>query len=173
MSDDGMIELGRHGAFDIKLIVSRLKGIAKESGWPEVAVPVGVAVDLIVSLNDELARAKLHAAGLTNVSVAWQEKYAQALNAKCPHCHKRGLDQIEIERATDQPPERLGAGAETLARAFHEAYERLAPSFGYETRTETRDFDPTTKNGRLMVAVCDEIMRRALGTTDPASEGPK
>ena len=46
---------------------------------------------------------------------------------------------------------------ETLARRFHEAYERLAPSFGYETRTETRHFDPTTPNGRLMIAVCDEV----------------
>jgi hypothetical protein len=27
--------------------------------------------------------------------------------------------------------------AEELARAFHEAYERLAPSFGYETRRES------------------------------------
>lgn len=52
-----------------------------------------------------------------------------------------------------EPP----ADALALARRFHEAYERLAPSFGYETRTETRVFDPESKNGRLMVAVCAEI----------------
>lgn len=46
---------------------------------------------------------------------------------------------------------------ETLARRFHEAYERLAPSFGYETRAETRHFDPASDNGRLMIAVCAEI----------------
>ncbi len=40
----------------------------------------------------------------------------------------------------------------------HRAYERLAPSFGYETRQETRAFDPESKNGRLMVAVCGELM---------------
>jgi hypothetical protein len=45
-----------------------------------------------------------------------------------------------------------------LAMRFHEIYERLAPSFGYETRTETRKFDPTTPNGKLMIAVCGEIL---------------
>jgi hypothetical protein len=44
-----------------------------------------------------------------------------------------------------------------LARVFHEAYERLAPEFGYRTREETRRFDPETPNGRLMVAVCREV----------------
>jgi hypothetical protein len=46
-----------------------------------------------------------------------------------------------------------------LAQEFHDAYERLAPSFGYETRTETRQFDPTTPNGRLMVAVAEHILQ--------------
>lgn len=44
-----------------------------------------------------------------------------------------------------------------LAVLFHEIYERLAPSFGYETRADTKVFDPTTPNGRLMVAVCGEL----------------
>ncbi len=43
------------------------------------------------------------------------------------------------------------------ATKFHEVYERLAPSFGYETRPETRAFDPTSPNGRLMMAVCQEV----------------
>jgi hypothetical protein len=47
-----------------------------------------------------------------------------------------------------------------LAIYFHATYERLAPSFGYETRTETRVFDPNSKNGRLMVAVCEEMLQR-------------
>lgn len=53
------------------------------------------------------------------------------------------------------------AAALDLATRFHEAYERLAPSFGYETREETRTFDPESKTGRLMVAVCGEILRAA------------
>lgn len=47
--------------------------------------------------------------------------------------------------------------AEALAWQFHETYERLAPSFGYETRKETKAFDPDSPNGRLMIAVCQEV----------------
>ena len=54
---------------------------------------------------------------------------------------------------------------ETLARIFHKAYERLAPQFGYETRSDTREFDPSTPNGRLMIAVCGEV-RHALQVAD-------
>lgn len=48
--------------------------------------------------------------------------------------------------------------AKDLAVVFHEAYERLAPSFGYETREETRLFDENSDNGQLMIAVCSEIL---------------
>lgn len=50
-----------------------------------------------------------------------------------------------------------------VARRFHETYERLAPSFGYETRPDTRAFDPKSPNGKLMTAVCAELAR-ALST---------
>jgi hypothetical protein len=46
-----------------------------------------------------------------------------------------------------------------LARLFHETYERLAPSFGYTTRPETRHFNPDSPNGRLMIAACEEILK--------------
>ena len=44
-----------------------------------------------------------------------------------------------------------------IAKQFHETYERLAPSFGYETRKDTKAFDPNSPNGQLMTAVCQEI----------------
>lgn len=50
--------------------------------------------------------------------------------------------------------------SESLARKFHETYERLALQFGYETRQETKAFDPNTPNGRLMAAVCEEIIEK-------------
>jgi hypothetical protein len=66
---------------------------------------------------------------------------------------------LAADRLASRP---LGDG-EALARRFHEIYERLAPSFGYETRAETREFDPATPNGKLMIAVCQEV-----ATTIPA-----
>ena len=46
-----------------------------------------------------------------------------------------------------------------LAKRFHEAYERLAPSFGYTTRPETRRFNPDSPTGRLMIAVAPELLK--------------
>lgn len=48
--------------------------------------------------------------------------------------------------------------AEQLARLFHDTYERLAPQYGYETRDDTKQFDPTAPNGKLMIAVCGAIL---------------
>ena len=45
-----------------------------------------------------------------------------------------------------------------IATLFHDTYERLAPSFGYETRPDTKEFDPTTNNGKLMMATCSEVV---------------
>jgi hypothetical protein len=46
-----------------------------------------------------------------------------------------------------------------LAVLFHVTYEKLAPQKGYETRTETRIFQPDSANGKLMIATCAEIQR--------------
>ena len=45
------------------------------------------------------------------------------------------------------------------AKAFHEEYERLAPEFGYETRTESRTPWPPT-NADLMVATAAAVLER-------------
>jgi len=44
------------------------------------------------------------------------------------------------------------------AKLFHDTYERLAPSFGYETREDTKEFDPNSKNGKLMLEVCSIVL---------------
>lgn len=51
----------------------------------------------------------------------------------------------------------MGSALE-LAETFHEFYETLAPHYGYETRGDTKTFDPNSPNGRLMVAVCEKIL---------------
>lgn len=53
---------------------------------------------------------------------------------------------------------------EELARHFHEAYERLAPSFKYKTRTSTRvPWDQVQgPNRSLMIAVCREMLDNFL-----------
>ena len=44
-----------------------------------------------------------------------------------------------------------------LANLFHET---LAPDFNHELRTETRHFAAESPDGRIMVAVCVEILSR-------------
>ena len=62
---------------------------------------------------------------------AWDQCHRMGCLAK-PHVPKKESDpQMSNDRLT---PEQK---AEQLAQRFHEAYERLAPSFGYETRKST------------------------------------
>lgn len=60
--------------------------------------------------------------------------------------------------------------AESLARRFHEAYERLAPQFGYTTRAATRTFDPASPNGLLMTTVCEELLATLTPDGGPVAE---
>ena len=46
-----------------------------------------------------------------------------------------------------------------LARRFHELYELTAPKFGYETKKETKEFNPESPNGRLMAWVCFQVVK--------------
>lgn len=49
---------------------------------------------------------------------------------------------------------------EEVARQFHEAYERLAPNYGYETREASgKPWEEVPINNRqLMMAVAEEVM---------------
>lgn len=58
---------------------------------------------------------------------------------------------------------RRWVNAEYLARAFHEAYERLAPDHDYQTRSQSAKpwaLIPA-ENRDLMVSVCAELLARA------------
>lgn len=60
---------------------------------------------------------------------------------------------------------------EALARLFHETYERLAPSFGYETRKASAvpwESVPLM-NKRLMVAVATEVLAALAAARETAT----
>lgn len=63
------------------------------------------------------------------------------------------------------------AGAYSLALLFHETYETLAPSFGYETRKETRAFDAESPNGKLMIAVCERLWEQFTNPRATSADG--
>lgn len=50
--------------------------------------------------------------------------------------------------------------AEDVARLFHDAYERLAPFYGYETRKESAVAweDVPEQNRKLMIATCEYVL---------------
>lgn len=52
--------------------------------------------------------------------------------------------------------------AETVAEWFHEAYERLAPEFGYKTRDASAVpwSDVPEANKRLMIATVADVLAR-------------
>ena len=64
--------------------------------------------------------------------------------------------------------------AESVAKLFHETYERLAPTFGYETRLATKVpwDDVPERNKRLMIAVTAELLAMLfpLEEQDPTEE---
>jgi len=57
-----------------------------------------------------------------------------------------------------------GLDAETLARRFHDTYERLAPLYGYKTRKASRvDWDDVPhQNKKLMIATCQELINEGI-----------
>src|SRR5262249_52439622 len=76
---------------------------------------------------------------------------------------------LESPEAVDEKPwMRSMIDPETLARRFHETYERLAPRFGDKTRRKTAvpwDQVPLS-NKQLMIAVWDELLHDVLAPQD-------
>lgn len=72
------------------------------------------------------------------------------------------VDALENERPF-QHSSSLFRDPEFTARRFHEVYEALAPTFGYETRTESKVewADLPTDNRQLMIATCAFLIGEA------------
>jgi hypothetical protein len=84
--------------------------------------------------------------------------YRDTIRGEKPHPSDGSMTAKQVEWEMGEPQHAWTP--ESLARFFHDTYEMLAPSFGYETRKDTRDFNPKSQNGRLMVAVCEAVLLR-------------
>lgn len=64
--------------------------------------------------------------------------------------------------------------AEQLARTFHEAYERLAPDFGYATREASAKpwTDVPESNRKLMIATAQAVLDSGYAPPYTVREDP-
>jgi hypothetical protein len=91
----------------------------------------------------------------------WLERYyATELYRREPDPSLVRGFQRKLDRIMPAPSAGAGGAAAELAQQFHEAYERLAPSFGYTTREASAKpwADVPEPNRRLMTAVCGEVL---------------
>jgi len=70
-----------------------------------------------------------------------------------------GMENKFIRRNDNQHYGGDGMDAIKLAIMFHNLYEQYAPEYGYKTNEETRIFNASTPNGKLMIRVCREIQK--------------
>lgn len=88
-------------------------------------------------------------------------------NQCCDKCKKKsgfspaGSNQLVCNCPCHTPNDREW---KKVAELFHDTYETLAPAYGYETREDTKIFDPESKNGKLMTAVCKSVVFQLLTT---------
>lgn len=57
------------------------------------------------------------------------------------------------------------------AKHFNDLYERLAPTYGYTTREDTKDFDPESPNGKLMTEVCNTFLANQRSEIEKLKRG--
>ena len=65
------------------------------------------------------------------------------------------------------------AHCSALAERFHALYEEIAPLYCYETRKETRKWDPESPNGKLMIATCNGVMGPVIAVLQAIAEMPE
>jgi hypothetical protein len=80
----------------------------------------------------------------------------------------------EAERRLDERPKTWWLPWTPLetAQRLHDAYEELAPHFGYTTRPDTRQFDPDSPNGQLMIATIRRVLIEQAASATVADVDP-
>jgi hypothetical protein len=78
----------------------------------------------------------------------------------CSECDGDGCPKCVVPSSVPQGLTEMPKYAELWAGLFHDAYEELAPKFGYETRRESAVpwSDVPRKNRLLMSAVCERVL---------------
>jgi hypothetical protein len=80
------------------------------------------------------------------------------------HCNN--CDALTVEEKAEAASVRLISllDAETLARRFHDMYEKKAPHYGCETRRESRtDWENVPiNNKKLMIDVCYQLLKEGI-----------
>lgn len=107
-------------------------------------------------------------------SEAWRWLKEFALRDDAPHYAAVALLEWtalkEAEKRSRGPLDSELPGAIKLAVWLHDTYEELAPLYGYETRQETRLFNASSPNGKLMIAVCGRLREKLMRS--PATPSP-
>ncbi len=44
-----------------------------------------------------------------------------------------------------------------IAKMFHDTTKKLDPKLGFESWAGDREFDPTTKDSKIFIAVCQQV----------------
>lgn len=118
--------------FIIKLAYSLAEAVLAEKGEP-----VAWMVSFNAGVDKEVQTSKKH---ITELAKAYDEN---------------GWPDVQVHPLYTHPSR--SRSDEDMARKFHDAYEMLAPLFGYETREDTKVFDPDSPNGKLMIAVMAKL----------------
>ncbi|MEO3860890.1 hypothetical protein [Acrocarpospora sp. B8E8] len=117
-----------------------------------------------------------HAYGMIDTSQPRPNAVARCGGPRiCAVCSREAEPQPVSEIPPGDPDQLAYTAAEKVARAFHQAYERLAPDHGYKTREATAVpwDDVPWGNKRLMIAVAHTLIRDGVISVPEQKPEPK
>lgn len=127
--------------------------------------------ETVINLDDEMWR-EVKAAIVESPRFAEMYAAGGMLNDGISNTVSWLRETPEIDCAVPLPSNQMNSALD-LAILFHDTYERLAPQFGYETRPATRKFSPSSPNGQLMRAVCEELLKAMRSSGETPAKCPK
>lgn len=125
------------------------RGLQLRKRWVQIADEAGITTSALGGIRRGEFRPSAHTAQALEQALEWLPgSIARILD---------GGDPVAAQKADegDRP-----ADAEQIARAFHEAYEKLAPQYGYKTRRASAVpwADVPESNRSLMIATVSALL---------------